>query len=1246
MNDSTHDPAADSLDGSTHDPAGPSSDVSPHHPAPARPRALWFHEVEVRRARGIGLRDGFRLPDLVPGINLISGSNGSGKSTTALAIQELLWPGETDLFRPSLAGILRDGDSVLDLEVEAGFPTLRRDGREEGVAAFAPAESRTRHHLALPELLHSTDRVFAKRVADASRGGYDLTAAARELGFTPRPSSPRARRQALDEAQRDLRKARQLHEDLLLRSNRVSDLERAADEAREAEREARGLERLLAWWDAAAECRTLEAKMAAFPPGIARLRDGDERDRLKALRHRRRRILDRLHDAHREQDEAVARLRETGLPEEGIDGVRLAAWTAESDELAALHTRRTEARRVAAGARGEAERRRRELGTEVSEAALEALDHEAREALEALADEAEALRLEGLRLRVRRQELETEASRNGPQEAETIPSDTLRDGIRTLGRWLKAPSPPGPDPREDTRRGLRLRLRVAVGLSALLFMVLAVVSDPLWTLGLLVAAALLVGAGTGAGTSGPAAEGSDDRAVHRRSFESAGLPEPERWDEGAVAAHMDTLFALLQQSIQDEAMQTNLTILAREEEAYLSRRGALERSRRDLARRLGIPLGSAGVPAHEDSPGGGVPRIPGSPAASNDLAAASGELPLRWLPDFVRSVAGWREARARAAAAEGEADALDDAWERRFHRLLEELAPVTAVEVATGAAIQGVVTELGRRNERRGAAVRARMAAHRSMEELEEELGVLEQEEAEFWARLGLEPGDEATLTEWVEQGSDWTRARDELLRAQAVRDGIRRESGLPTPEPGLTRLDIQDRLAEAQARAQRRDELMEEITAIRTEVRSAAQGTGMADLLARRDAAMAALSDERERAEAEVAGFHVTEFIRAEESERSRPAVLRRASRLLSRFTRGLLALEVQDIQGEPEFRVRRGDGPSRPLDELSGGERIQTLMAVRLAFLEEEESVQLPLLLDETLATSDDDRIARIVETVMEIARGGRQVFCFTAQPSEVAKWRMQLEGTGADVPFRHLDLDQVRGRERADSFPPTLTSPRPLDVPRPAGDGLKEYGRRLAEAGLLDGIDPWARSAHRLHLWHLVEDPEVLHRLLADGIQRWGPLGQLAAGAPEFIHGLGVDEANLDALASRARAVELATELWRIGRSPPVDREVLTEAAGISEIFLDRVVALATDCAGDGAVLIERLAAGELSRWRQDNTELLREWLEAEGYLDSTPRLTPEELRVRLLEGCRRELGAGSLDTAFLDRVIHGLPLDRDH
>jgi uncharacterized protein YhaN len=81
-----------------------------------------------------------------------------------------------------------------------------------------------------------------------------------------------------------------------------------------------------------------------------------------------------------------------------------------------------------------------------------------------------------------------------------------------------------------------------------------------------------------------------------------------------------------------------------------------------------------------------------------------------------------------------------------------------------------------------------------------------------------------------------------------------------------------------------------------------------------------------------------------------------------------------------------------------LSTGTKIQLMMAVRLAFIEEsEQGVMLPILADELLANSDDERSAAMIGALCEISRAGRQVFYFTAQEDEVQRWEEWVSSHG---------------------------------------------------------------------------------------------------------------------------------------------------------------------------------------------------------------------------------------------------------
>ena len=96
----------------------------------------------------------------------------------------------------------------------------------------------------------------------------------------------------------------------------------------------------------------------------------------------------------------------------------------------------------------------------------------------------------------------------------------------------------------------------------------------------------------------------------------------------------------------------------------------------------------------------------------------------------------------------------------------------------------------------------------------------------------------------------------------------------------------------------------------------------------------------------------------------------------------------------------------------------------------------------------------------------------------------------------------------------------------------------------------------------------------------------------------------------LEGRCAAIRAWVAVWRHGRGKTVDWIALDRSGAVSETFMDRVTELAESLNGDGAVLIEALRAGEMSRFRSSNLDDLEQWLEAEGYIDPGEPLTPKE------------------------------------
>jgi hypothetical protein len=167
-----------------------------------------------------------------------------------------------------------------------------------------------------------------------------------------------------------------------------------------------------------------------------------------------------------------------------------------------------------------------------------------------------------------------------------------------------------------------------------------------------------------------------------------------------------------------------------------------------------------------------------------------------------------------------------------------------------------------------------------------------------------------------------------------------------------------------------------------------------------------------------------------------------------------------------------------------------VQVLLSVRIAFVEQQEQgVRIPLFLDETLANTDDRRAKTIIESTIELARNGRQVFYFTAQGDEVAKWTAALESTnGVD----HEIIDLTKFRDVDDSvYIPNLESIESFTpkAPSPDGHDHSSYGDEIK----VDSFNPH-RGVKTAHLWYVIDDVESLHQLLELGIEHWGQMNNL--------------------------------------------------------------------------------------------------------------------------------------------------------
>jgi len=271
------------------------------------------------------------------------------------------------------------------------------------------------------------------------------------------------------------------------------------------------------------------------------------------------------------------------------------------------------------------------------------------------------------------------------------------------------------------------------------------------------------------------------------------------------------------------------------------------------------------------------------------------------------------------------------------------------------------------------------------------------------------------------------------------------------------------------------------------------------------------------------------------------------------------------------------------------------------------------MPLLIDEALGTSDDERAAAIMQTLLKVVEEGRQVFYFTAQSDEVGKWLQVLEANPT-VSFKRIDLQALR----------TGNPPQPLMISESSTEAKPDPAQQPDEtkqqwAARL-GVPEWTpqQPPESIPLFLLLADkPHILTACTRIGVSTWGPLRNLLQ-AKAARGAVPPEEEN--SLQARGLALKALCEAWRIGRPPPVDPDLVMNSGCVSDAFSEEMLHLMETVEYDGKRIIDQLRNKAVSGWRQANTDHLENLFYEHGLLTDDVILSEEELHAtawKLLE-----------------------------
>ena len=1140
-----------------------------------------------------GISQPFEIEAAEPGIHVIFGPNGIGKSSICRAVEGLYWGDRGSSRKTSVIGEFEWDGETWRGERE-GSAVRWSCGEQGNVSPILPPSHNDRcFFLHLRDLvdpsLEGTDDI-ALEIRRQMSGGFDLEEIASELFSDVTRNRSRRERNRFNDALTGVQKAEAEQSGLQQRVDQLEELKTQLDEAETAASRLTHVDRAIGLARRRNDLAGIKEQFKALPGELANL-TGKECDDVEQHQKQLTTLEERARKHERELHEARSRQKESGLASP-LDKADLATWRDQADELV-----RTE--QVLEAARIDHEKARVKLASALAAIGGENIDNRALslpnhgELFEFLrASHSHETRVGAITERLRLFE------GFDPPEAGEKDLEKFRNAAEVLRSWLRTPQ------RESL--AVRLRSRWPWFLLAFAFLSagggLAYLIDPL----------LAAIAGIGAGIGLAALFLGNERGLlggglaAQATYENLGLEELAHWDGPSVGSALRSLESKIarreasverarDRDVERKSLENQLDGLANE-------KNTLEIRRRELKATLGLE------------------KLP----------------PDAELVDFARALDQLRLARGEYEAAKGRVQRLENSHTANLTKLARILEQHGEPQPDGAAAAKARLNKLSDRSSLLEKALADEQKAKGQLDQNNADRDSTVSSISRTYAEAGLGDDDLHGLTSLLEalpQYHGLTSQRTglesqiELDRTELEKAG---ESGLSDLEgPSLEQL--RSKLAHAAPQAR---DLRNEIADVTARMNQARRGNNLQDLIAVREQARTNLRDLRGEALFSTAGDFLIGDVEQEYEQTRMPRVFERARSHFSVFTFHNYELRLQKGDGSPRlFATDLVRGQKRELDELSDGTRAQLLLAARIAFAEEvEQGKVLPLFLDEALDQSDPQRFEAIVQSLGRVARDqGRQVFYLTSDPLDVDRIRNALDKEGCEIAAA-IDLGRIRTGAETVSGPQALTVDPPPAIPAPGGRSPGEYGAALA----VPSFRPALGFAQQHMFYILWDDMDLLHDFLTSGIERAGQW-KTVSDTP-LAERLGSRSIAAEEISLRLDLLDVFCELWKQGRGRPVDIDTLHDSGILTERYLDVAVAITRELAGDPEQLLAVLAGRQdprLKGFRMVSVERLRNYLAEHQYLDERPILAESELRLHALATpAANELG-GSVANAFVQQ-----------
>ncbi|WP_416838760.1 ATP-binding protein [Haloferax sp. DFSO52] len=1123
--------------------------------------SLQLEEIDIRRAPGFD-DGGFSAGDFSPEINIIHGPNASGKTTLANSIRALLWPRSANE-QTSLIGQYSIGDEDWRVDMAAQSASFQLNGKPANGPNLPPIDQRNRYQLSLHHLLQSNtqNKSFAKQIQQESIGGYDLGEAYDSLAFKNSPGNRNLTEyKRADKAQKAWQQAKRGSQQLQKEKERLPMLNVDLEEAKQAESKVELLGQAIEYAEARNDLQEAEAHLEDFPAILEDIRgtEVDRVDEIESSIEEQQRVVD---SQRRQRDQAKETLSEVGLPDSGLSEGLIEGLKSRRDKLDSLEQEKENHERTLASAQERRQKAVNDIPADIGGEDLSSVDpatwREISEFLKA-----------AQRVHAKREAYDAVDKWLADVEQPEQDTESLRQGRQALENWLSTPTPASEASGKTAFRVAAVSA-VIVGASSVL---LGVLVNPVFFSLLLVATGLFY---FGYRSRDNGDDSTNAKQTYKESFARLSLEPPASWESDEVRSRLTELYQALADAQLAEQRKERRKALTSDRATLEEQEADLETKRAELRNRIGI-----------------------SPETDAELAA---------ITDSIRR---WQDANDDVSGAQAELESVIEQIESTCEKLSNELEPYGYESVDDSATATKSIRNLESRQQSHREATNELERAKEDIEAAREELTELRREREDIYTTCGLSVGEADELRRLCEQVEEYAEAKQAVDKHQSLLEKEASElESYPSYDPTLKEhsiTELETRKSDAEEIASKKEDLQHEITEIETKIEGAEGDSGFEEAVANKQRALDALADRlKEDAEAMV-GDVLVDHVSAATEDSNRPAVFEDAQAILTRITNGRYKL---DVDNESFFAYDTVKERGFALDELSSATRLQVLLSVRVAFIQQQEQgAKLPILLDETLANTDDERAEAVIDSMIELARDGRQIFYFTAQGSEVSKWKQALDNDDR-VDHEIIDLGAIQGATNNVEIPDFGILGTTKAVPAANGESHAQYG------SVLD-VPPFSprQGAGSAHLWYLVEDTDLLYHLLEMGIEHWGQLKTLL----NQNNGTAVidDDEQLEAIQLNGIALEEFVKSWRVGRGKRVDRSALEKTGAVTESFIDQVSELAEEVDGNAMQIISGLQDGKVNRFRTRKIDELEEFFEQNGYIEEQETLDADTIRVRVV------------------------------